>query len=79
MMQENRPVSLTSVICKLMETIIRDAIVTHLKENNILSSKQFGFLSGRSTVLQLLRVMDQWTEILDRGGIVNIQSIYCDF
>ena len=28
--KENRPVSLTSVISKIMESIIRDAIVTHL-------------------------------------------------
>ena len=43
----------------------------------MLSDKQFGFLGGRSTVLQLLIVLDKWTEILDRGGVVDV--IYCDF
>ena len=36
-----------------------------------------GFISGRSTTLQLLIVMDEWTEILDNGG--RIDSIYMDF
>ena len=48
-----------------------------MKENNLFSDKQFGFISGRSTMLQLLKVLDIWTEILDQGG--TIDSIYCDF
>jgi hypothetical protein len=42
-----------------------------------LTFKQFGFISGRSTVLQLLQVLEKWTEILDKGGCVD--TIYCDF
>ena len=72
-----RPVSLTSVACKILESFIRDALVKYMKDNNFFSRKQFGFLKGRSTVLQLLRVIDGWTEILDRGGCVDV--IYCDF
>ena len=45
--------------------------------NELFSNKQFRFISGRSTTLQLLRVMDEWTEILDHGG--QIDSIYMDF
>ena len=48
-----------------------------MRENGLISRNQFGFLSGRSTVLQLLKVIDSWTEILDRGGCVDV--IYCDF
>ena len=72
-----RPVSLTSIVCKLLESFVRDALIEYMKVNNLISRKQFGFLSGRSTVLQLLRVLDQWTGILDRGGCVDV--IYCDF
>ena len=53
-----RPVSLTSIICKVMETLIRDHIVDHMKTNNLFSDKQYGFISGRSTSLQLLTVLD---------------------
>ena len=72
-----RPVSLTSVLCKVLESIFRDHIIDHMKENNLFSDKQFGFISGRSTMLQLLKVLDIWTEILDQGG--TIDSIYRDF
>ena len=72
----NRPVSLTSVICKLMKKLVREIIVNHMIKNELFNNKQFGFISGRSTTLQLLRVMDEWTEILDHGG--KIDSIYMD-
>lgn len=72
-----RPVSLTSIICKLMESLVREEIIEHMKRHKLFSKRQFGFISGRSTVLQLLQVMDKWTEILDRGGCVDV--VYCDF
>ena len=72
-----RPVSLTSIVCKLLESFIRDEIMKHMKTNNLFSDKQFGFITGRSTMLQLLKVMDIWTEILDQGG--SLDAIYCDF
>ena len=75
--QNYRPVSLTCIICKIMESIIRDAIIKHMTDNNLFSPYQFGFISGRSTVLQLLHVLKLWTEILDQGG--SLDAIYCDF
>ena len=58
-----RPVRLTSIACKIMESIIRDSTMSYLNSNEILTNKQFGFLRGRSTVLQLLIIVDKWTEI----------------
>jgi len=72
-----RPVSLTSIICKVIESIIREKIVSHMQEHKLFSKKQFGFIKGRSTVLQLLKVIDRWTEILDEGGCIDVA--YCDF
>ena len=72
-----RPISLTSVVCKIMESIVRDAIMNNMKINNFFSNKQFGFLSGRLTTLQLLKVLADWTEALDNGHIIDI--IYTDF
>ena len=60
-----------------MESIIREQIVDHMKIHQLFSNKQYGFISGRSTVLQLLKVMDIWTEILDKGGCIDVA--YCDF
>ena len=63
-----RPVSLTSVVCKLMESIIRDQLMQFLDENNLLSEHQHGFRSGRSCVTQLLEVIDTWTSMIDEEG-----------
>jgi hypothetical protein len=60
-----------------MEKIVRRVIVGHMIQNKIFSDKQFGFISGRSTTLQLLIVMEEWTEILDNRG--TLDSIYMDF
>ncbi|CAG2232241.1 unnamed protein product [Mytilus edulis] len=72
-----RPVSLTSIICKIMEKLIRKRIVDHMNKYGLFSDRQFGFIGGRSTGLQLLKVLDHWTEILDNGG--SIDAIYTDF
>mgnify|MGYP003449428123 FL=1 len=60
-----------------MESIIRDHITEHFTKNNLFSKKQFGFIKGRSTVLQLLSVLDKWTEALEDGGCID--AIYTDF
>ncbi len=72
-----RPVSLTSVICKTMEKLVRKRITEYMDSNNLFSTQQFGFIKGRSTSLQLLKVLDEWTEALDNNEVVD--SIYMDF
>ena len=72
-----RPVSLTSVICKIMEKLVRKKIVSHMDKHDLFSDKQYGLIQGRSTSLQLLKVLDQWTSILDEGG--TIDAVYMDF
>ena len=71
-----RPVSLTCITCKLMEQILRDHIMHYLLTNNLISDHQYGFLPGRSCTLQLLVVMDMWTQQLDLN--FNIDIIYTD-
>jgi len=46
-----RPIALTSIICKSLESIIRDHIMDYFNKNKLFSNKQFGFINGRSTVL----------------------------
>ena len=72
-----RPVSLTAIICKLMESIIRNHIVKYMKQNKLFSKRQYGFISGRSTSLQLLTVLEEWTKALDMGYTVDCIYIDC--
>ena len=60
-----RPVSLTSVICKILESIIKDAISTHLESNSLIKSIQHGFSSGKSCITNLLIYLEQVTSEID--------------
>ena len=48
-----RPVSLTSVVCKLLETLIRDHMVEFLVKHTLINTSQHGFLKARSCLTNL--------------------------
>ena len=60
-----------------MESIFKDYLLDFLCENNILSNKEYGFIPGRSTILQLLNVLDKWMEAISNGHDIDV--VYCDF
>ena len=72
-----RPVSLTCIVCKVMESLVREAIVNFLTTNNLLSDKQFGFIGGRSTTLQLLNFLEFCTDVMSDRGVTD--TVYLDF
>ena len=49
-----RPVSLTSVICKVFETIIRDHMMDFLIKHKLINPSQHGFLKARSCLTNVL-------------------------
>ncbi|UYV69472.1 hypothetical protein LAZ67_6003711 [Cordylochernes scorpioides] len=49
-----RPISLTSICCKLMEKIILRRLTYHLDTRNLLPKEQYGFRKGHGTIDQLL-------------------------
>ena len=64
-----------SIIGKLMESIIRDKIVSHMERNNLFSETQHGFVPSRNCKTNLC--MEHWTNILDEGYPVDLT--YTDF
>ena len=52
-------------------------MLDHMVRNHILSDRQYGFVAGRSTALQMMKVFEEWTDILDAGGELDV--IYMDF
>ncbi len=62
-----------------MESILKKHIEQHMRNNNLFSPYQFGFISGRSTTLQLLNVLDKWTKALDNINNNNMQFLYSAF
>ena len=72
-----RPVSLTAVTSKVMESIIRDNIIMHMTETGQLNQAQHGFVRRRSCLTQLLTTLDCWTKALEEGLPVDVA--YLDF
>ena len=72
-----RPVSLTSIVCKVMESIIKDNIVRHLTVNELLLASQHGFMSSKSCQTNLLDYLEVLTKLIDSGQ--NVDVIYLDF
>ena len=60
-----------------MESFIKDALMEHLNSNKLLSPYQHGFISGRSTVTQLLSFLDTCIQSIINGKEVDV--IYLDF
>ena len=72
-----RPISLTSVACKLMETLIRDKLVNFLEENKIIKDSQHGFRNKRSCLTNLLDFYSDVYNMYDDTRAVDV--IYLDF
>ena len=49
-----RPVRLTSLICKLLETIIRDHIIDFLIKLKLINPSEHGFLKANSCLANLI-------------------------
>ena len=72
-----RPISLTSVVCKVFEKIVKNQLCNHLINNQLLSPHQFGFIPGRNTNTQLLVTIKEWQKNLDNG--IPTDVVYLDF
>ena len=73
-----RPVSLTSVACKVLENIVHSSIMRHLDQNSILTVKQHGFRKKRSTVTQLVATIQGIASSL-RSGKDQVDVVLLDF
>ena len=56
---------------------MRNEIMEHLINNNLLSKFQHGFIKARSCTTQLLAVLDDWTYVIEQGE--NVDAIYLDY
>ena len=61
----------------MFEKTVKDHVLSHLLNNNLLSPYQHGFRPGHSCVTNLLTVIDSWTQALDEG--IAVDNIYLDF
>ena len=72
-----RPVSLTNVVGKTMERVMKVALNNYVESNKRLSDSQHGFRNGCSTQTNLIEYLNVATKWLDEGK--NFDVVYCDF
>ena len=73
-----RPVSMTSICCKVMECIVSESMVHFLRINGLLSKDQHGFLPKRSTYTQLLVILNE-ISLLSDAKMQQVDVVYIDF
>ena len=67
-----RPVSLTSQVCKLFESLMRDDIVNYLESNGLLNISQHGFRKGKLCLTNLLSFLEEVTEKSDAKNSIDV-------
>jgi hypothetical protein len=67
-----RPVSLTSIPCKILEFIEQDA-VNHLLTKNLIKETQNGFMLSRSCATSLTSFWESITEVKDNVKPVDVK------
>ena len=72
-----RPVSLTSISCKLLEHIIHSNIMDHLDKHNFLNNAQHGFRQKRSCETQLITTLNDFSNCINERG--QIDAVLLDF
>ena len=72
-----RPISLTSIPCKLFESLIKDGITEHLSVNALINASQHGFTKSKSCLTNLFEFLEIVTSEVDNGNYFDI--IYLDF
>ena len=70
-----RPISLTCILCKVFEKVVRNHVMDHFLP--FVSDAQHGFLKGKSCLSNLFECFDKIDEIVNGGGDVDI--LYLDF
>ena len=72
-----RPVSLTCILCKVLESFVRDVVQDHMERLKLYCKCQHGFRKGKSCITQLLDVMNDFSNFINDGKSFDV--IYLDF
>ena len=69
-----RPISILPSLSKILEIVVRDALLVWPKERNVLPESQFGFLPGRSVDMALVCAQTDWMEAKSKGKSVGVMA-----
>lgn len=72
-----RPISLLTIMSKVLERIVHNQLMLHIRNNNILPSNQSGFRSDHSTTTTLVNVTDDFLQAIDNSQVTT--SVLLDY
>ena len=61
-----RPISMLPIVSKLIKRHIKEIVEQFLRDNTPISARQWGFMTNRSTVSALIKIVDDWQRALDQ-------------
>jgi len=70
-----RPISITSCISKVFESIVNEHILDHIESNNLISDSQYGFRQARSTGDLLTYASHMWSSAAEAFGETRAVSL----
>ena len=71
-----RPISMTSTVDKVLESIISAEIFKFFANNDILNHQQYGFMCNKSCLTNLLETFEYWTSAVDPQKQLNTCSSF---
>src|ERR1043165_6778101 len=75
LVENYRPISLTCIICKVFETVVKLSMEDYLVKHNLLSPAQHGFVKKHSTCTNLLQSLNGWTINIKNGYYTRVAYI----
>lgn len=76
LVENYRPISITSIVSRIFEKVLRFYLVEFMKKNGLFHADQHGFTPGRSCLTNLLFTYNYVTMCLDKGKGIDI--VYLD-
>ncbi|KAI8491337.1 hypothetical protein Bbelb_309700 [Branchiostoma belcheri] len=73
-----RPIALLPTVAKVLERLVHNHLYTHLMNNNLMNVNQSGFKKGDGTVLQLLRLVDNWAKSINDPNTSCTAAVFLD-
>ena len=71
-----RPISLLSAVGKVLEKVVHKPLFNYVRDHDILTAMQSGFIPGDSTVNQLTDIYNTFCKSLDEGK--EVRAVFCD-
>ncbi|XP_059489267.1 uncharacterized protein LOC132204659 [Neocloeon triangulifer] len=79
LLENYRPISMTSLVGKALEKLVRDRVEQYFEENKLIPDCQHGFRQKRSCTTLLCRTIDSWAATLDQNCGAHVHVITLDW